>query len=110
MPTQNRSARGKTVTEKAWQKVRQPKVARVELRARGGFHGLRSRVGVPVAKKSSPKTKKPPVRKNNNNNNQHHKNLLEVLSSKVPSLGVLLSLPKEVIRNRKRSKTTYIKK
>ena len=33
MPTQNRNARGKAVTEKAWQKGKQPKVARVELRA-----------------------------------------------------------------------------
>ena len=34
-------------------KVKQPKVARVELRAGGG---LRSRVGVPMAWKSSPET------------------------------------------------------
>ena len=41
MPTQKRSTQGKTVTEKAWQKVKQPKVARVELelRAGGGLHG-----------------------------------------------------------------------
>ena len=38
MPTQNRSARGKTVTEKPG-KIKQLKVARVELRAGGGLHG-----------------------------------------------------------------------
>ena len=39
MLVHNRSARGKTVTEKSLAKVKQPKVARVELRAGGGLHG-----------------------------------------------------------------------
>ena len=39
MPTQNRSARGKNVMKKAWQKVKQLKLVRVELRASGGLHG-----------------------------------------------------------------------
>ena len=39
MSTENRSTRGKTLTEKAWQKVKQLEVAREELRAAGGIHG-----------------------------------------------------------------------
>ena len=39
MTTQNRSARGKAVSEKAWQKGKQPKVARVGLRDGGGLYG-----------------------------------------------------------------------
>ena len=41
---------------KSLAKVKQPKVARVELSAGGGIHGPEKVDGVPVARKSSPET------------------------------------------------------
>ena len=72
---------GLAVKMKSLAKVKQPKVARVELRVRGSLHGP-EKPGWSVSgiekllgnvKTSSEK---------NNNNNQHHKNLLEALPSK----------------------------
>ena len=69
MPAQNRSARSKTVM-KSLAKVKQPKVARVELRAGGGLHGPeKPKVAGKVASslQKSPKNIKRNLHKGKNN-------------------------------------------